>query len=385
MRIGLFTHVYPPMINGVAVSVKNLEQELKNQGHEVFIITNNYDKFSNDFSDNHNIKVTSIPIYYQNLRTPVLYNPEIYKKLKELNLDIVHSHSDFGIGLISRIYSKIDNKPHIQTYHCNYLEYANQNFGQLIGNCCKFPVKMYTKGIAYTTDRLISPSNETFKILKDNFKINRNIDIIPNGLNLDKFKDINYQNVQKLREKYNINSNDFVLLSISRLSKEKRIDEIIKIIPYLKECENLKLLIVGGGPEEINLKELVEKLNISNIIFTGEIQNSEIEAYYRLASIFVSNSIAETQGLTIIEALASSLPVVCINSEYNNDVVIDNKNGLKFSNKDELIEIIKNLYNNRTYLDKLRDYTELSILKYSIKQTTKDIVDIYEEEKKNRL
>lgn len=61
MKIGLFTHVYPPMINGVAVSTKTLEEELIKQGHDVFIITNNYDYLGNDFSNDHFLKSISIP------------------------------------------------------------------------------------------------------------------------------------------------------------------------------------------------------------------------------------------------------------------------------------------------------------------------------------
>ena len=130
MRIGLFTHVYPPMVNGISVSTKSLEEELRKQGHDVFVITNNYDGFNNDFVNLEKIKVISIPIYYQNLRTPILYNPDLFRQIDKLNLDVIHSHSDFGIGLLSRLYALKNNKPHIQTYHCNYVEYANSNFGQ---------------------------------------------------------------------------------------------------------------------------------------------------------------------------------------------------------------------------------------------------------------
>lgn len=380
MRIGLFTHVYPPMLNGVAVSTKTLEEELIKQGHDVFIITNNYDYLGNDFSNDHFLKSISIPIYYQNLRTPILFNPELFKEIDKLNLDVIHSHSDFGIGLLSKMYSKINEKPNIQTYHCNYIEYANSNFGEFIGKICKNPVKLYTKYLSATTNRIIVPSKESYRLLHDEFNIRRNIDIIPNGINLDKFRDNNYNKVLELKQKNGINEDDFVLLSLGRLSKEKKVDEIIKIIPYLKDCPKLKLIIVGGGPEEKNLKQLVKTLNLSNIIFTGEVDNDEVPNYYRLATTFITNSIAETQGLTVIEALASSIPVVCINNSLYNDVVIDDYNGIKYNSIDQLIQIIKQIYNNRDYIAKIRMNTELSVLKYSICETSKQITTVYEEE-----
>lgn len=385
MRIGLFTHVYPPMVNGIAVSTKTLEDELRKQGHDVFVITNNYSEFGNDFSNPKNLKVTSIPIYYQNLRTPVLYNPDLFKEIDKLNLDVVHSHSDFGIGLLSRVYAFSNDKPHIHTYHCNYVEYANSNFGNVLGRFSQMPVKLYTKALSSTTNRLIAPSEENFRVLKEDFNIGRDIDLIPNGINLDKFRDINFLEVANLKKKYNIREDDFVLLCLSRLSKEKRIEDIIKIIPFLKDCPKLKLLIVGGGPDERNLRKLVSDLKLDNVIFTGEIDNKDIAYYYKLGTAFITNSIAETQGLTVIEALASSIPVICVNSPLYDKVIEDGKNGLKYGNMDELFRIIKSLYNNRQYIERMRAYTELSVFKFSIEESARKIVNVYGEEisKKN--
>ena len=380
MRIGLFTHVYPPIVNGVAVSTQTLERELANLGHEVFVITNNYNSLANDFSNKKNLKVISLQLYYQNLRTPILYNPDLFKNLNDLHLDVIHSHSDFGIGLLSRIYSYSQKVPHIQTYHCNYIEYAINNFGNLAGLLAKGPVKLYTHYLSATTNRLISPSKENFRLLTNDFNIKRHIDLIPNGIDLSRFRDSNYQRVQEIKKQYGIQDKDFVLLVLSRLSKEKRISDIIKIIPYLNDCTNLKLMIVGGGPDEFNLKKLVSDLKLNNVIFTGEVEHNETPHYYKIADAFITNSIAETQGLTVIEALASSVPVICVDSPLYEDVVINDKNGLKYKSIDDLVKLIKNLYKNQSYLERIREHTELSVLKYSVTESAKKITDIYEDE-----
>lgn len=380
MRIGLFTHVYPPMVNGVAVSTKELERELKKQGHDVFVITNNYDKLQNNFTEETNLKVASIPLFYQNLRTPILYNPSLFEKMDELNLDVIHSHSDFGIGLLSRIYSFHRKVPHIQTYHCNYVEYANSNFGSILGKVSIPAVSLYTKYLGATTNRLIAPSYENYRLLTEGFKLKRQIDMIPNGIDLEKFRDIDYKKVLELKEKYKIDNNDFVLLSISRLSKEKQIDKIIDIMPHLKECEKIKLLIVGGGPEEEKLKKKSADLQLENVIFTGEVNNNDISYYYKLGTAFITNSIAETQGLTVIEALASSIPVLCINSPLYQNIITNDKNGILYDNSTNLIKIVKQLYKNRDYIQKMKQHTELSVLKFSIQETSKEIVNVYESE-----
>jgi Glycosyltransferase len=380
MRIGLFTHVYPPMINGIAISVKTLEEQLIKMGHEVFVITNNFYGFHNDFSNKNQLQTISIPIFYQNLRVPIIINPELFRTLKDLNLDVLHNHSDFGIGIISKIYSQMSSLPHIQTYHCNYFEYAKENFGNVVANMCKNPIKLHAKYIVNYTDRIISPSQENFRLLREDYNIKREIDLIPNGIELEKFKKINEQDLNSLRNKLGIKSNDFVLLSLSRLSKEKRIDEIIKLMPFLKECENLKLVIIGSGPEEEKLKTLASSIQLNNIIFTGEVQNELVPLYYNLASIFITNSIAETQGLTVIESLASGIPVVCINNPLYSNVIEKDKNGFLFNSDIELVKLIKSLYDNQNYLTKMKDFALHSASKYSIASAATKIVDLYGEE-----
>ena len=120
MKIALFSHVTYPFTNGVAVSVEQLARTLRNKGHEVTIITNNYKKFSNDFSNSENIKVISMPIFYQNLRTPILINPLLFKELSKNDYDIIHSHSDFGLAILARLYSKKHHIPLIHTYLLNF-------------------------------------------------------------------------------------------------------------------------------------------------------------------------------------------------------------------------------------------------------------------------
>ena len=82
MKVALFTHVCYPFTNGVATSVEQLAKQLKLRGHDVTIVSNNYDSFSNAIVGD-NIRVTSFPIFYQNLRIPLLVNPELFKYLSE--------------------------------------------------------------------------------------------------------------------------------------------------------------------------------------------------------------------------------------------------------------------------------------------------------------
>ena len=383
MRIALFTHVCDPFTNGVATSVEQLAKQLRQRGHDVIIVSNNYDKFGNS-NENDKIKVRSVPIFYQNLRTPVLVNPKLFKLLSEYNIDLIHSHSDFGLALLGREYAYRHNIPLIQTYHCNYLEYARENFGKASYYFFYEPVKLYTKALCKTANRVIVPSKATKTLLEDKFNINRNFDLIPNGIDFDKFNG-NEKTTKELKESLGLSEDDFVLLSVSRLSKEKRIDDIIRLMPLLKECEKLKLVIVGGGPEENKLKRMSQDLNLNNIIFTGEIPFSNIQNYYQLGDLFITNSVAETQALTPIEALASSLPCIVPNVPIYQDLINGERNGFLYNNEEELTRIIRDCYDNREYLMNRKEIARESVLDYSIDSSVKKIEDLYVEEKGNCL
>lgn len=379
MKIAMFSHTCYPFTNGVSTSVEQLASSLRNRNHEVTLVSNNYDEFCNDFSSSENIKVVSIPIFYQKLRTPILFNPRLMKILADHNFDIAHSHSDFGLAMLARQYSIINNKPLIQTYHCDYLNYAKSNFGEKSKTFFKQPVKYYTKMICGTADRVIVPSLETKRLLNEDFHIKRDLDYIPNGVDISKFE-IETPRVTYLKKQLGIKDGDFVLLSVSRLSKEKGLDAIISLLPLLKDCNKLKLLLVGGGPDEKKLKTLTNLLNLDNVIFTGEIPFEDIQNYYHLGSAFISNSHAETQGLTVIEALASSLPAFCPNIPIFQELVENNINGFLFNNYEELVNIIRGCYYNQQSLKNYKQNAKEKANQFSLSQSVQKIENVYEEE-----
>lgn len=384
MKIALFTHVNYPFTNGVAVSVSGLANTLRKHNHQVTIVSNNYVKFSNDFSNEDDIKVTSIPIFYQNLRVPIIFNPSLLKELAKKKIEIVHSHSDFGLAMLAREYSKLEGVPLIHTYHSNYLDYAKENFGKASKYLFYEPVKLYTRLLCQTADRMIVPSMETKRLLEENFKVKINLDYIPNGVDLLKFKNRS-ENVAKLKKNLNIDDDDFILLSVSRLSKEKGIENVISILPYLKDCQKLKYLIVGSGPDEKRIKWLVKDLNLNNVIFIGEIPFEHIQDYYHLGNVFISNSQAETQGLSVIEALSSALPVICPNRLIFKELIDDYNNGFLFNNYEELVNIIRMCYHNKEKLSSMGASAQESIDRFSLEQSVNRIEEIYAEEHQKKL
>ena len=146
----------------------------------------------------------------------------------------------------------------------------------------------------------------------------------------------------------------------------------------IQQNSNTKLLIVGDGPDLENLKKQVKNLKIeSNIIFTGKVMYELMPAYYNLFDVMTSFSTTETQGLTIIEALAASTPVICINDDSFKEMVQDKYNGFLFNKPEEFIEQVLKLKNDIKLYENLSINAKNSVYKYSKEVFASDILKIY--------
>ncbi len=383
MKIGLFTDTYAPHINGVATSVLMLKNALEKQGHQVYVVTVNSE--NNNINYDVNNRILRIPGLKTGIYDYVLtkiYPLKALKKIKNWNLDIIHTHTEFGVGTFARIISKQFNIPLVHTYHTMYEEYINcitKGYINELGN--KMVEYLTTFYCDKTISELIVPTQKTKDLFKNKYKIKRDIHIIPTGIEIEKFSKNKFSKnvLNTYRRKYNLDSDDFIILYLGRLGKEKNIDFLIDCHRYLvKKNKKYKLLIVGDGPEMKHLKKLVIKYKINeNTIFVGKVQWDVVPIYYQITDIFATSSKTETQGLTVIEALASSKPILCIADDSYKNVIIDNVNGRIFRNKKEYLKIINELFNNKNELDKLGEKAIESAQIHSTKYFANSVLEIY--------
>ncbi len=128
-----------------------------------------------------------------------------------------------------------------------------------------------------------------------------------------------------------------ILLSVSRIGKEKNIDELIGYMKHLTD-KKISMVLVGDGPAKENLEKLTEKLGLSDIVkFTGMIAPETVPLYYQMADLFVSASTSEAQGLTYIEALATSTPLLCRKDDCLEGVLQEGLNGYSYINEAEFL------------------------------------------------
>lgn len=381
MRIGIFTDCYYPQINGVVTSIMNLQEELKKLNHEVYIITTTVPNFT-DKDQEHIIRVPSIPLLtWSEFRIGLfLKHTKIYNKVKNLNFDIIHTQTEFPIGKFGAFIAKDLKIPSLHTYHTVFEEYTHyiSNFGE---NTLKKIVRKLSKYYIKPFSAVIAPTEKTKNLLLS-YGVKNKIYVIPTGINLEKFKkDSTDTQIEDLLKSLKLKKGSFKLIFLGRISKEKNIGILIDIMPkILKEEKNVQLIIVGDGPDRLELEERVRNLNLSdNIIFTNRIPNDNVPMYYKLADLFISPSKTETQGLTIIEAMAAHIPVLVYDDTNVKDIVIDKKTGLLFKEEGDLLEKIKFAIDNK---DKISSYANEAFQiadNFSSANFAKRIEKIYQE------
>ena len=382
MRIGIFTDTYPPYVNGVSTSVVMLEKALTKLGHQVYIVTVNDDIIKYKYENNdHIIRIPGIPIGIYDYRLTGTYPLKAVRKIMKWNLDVIHSQTEFGVGTFARIIAKQLNIPLVHTYHTMYEDYVHYITKGYFDTPSKKIVEYLTNFYCdQTATELIVPTKKTYDLFKEKYKFSKNIHIIPTGIEVEKFYTENFKEkeLNELRNKLGLSKDKFTIMFVGRLAEEKSVDVLIEAHKRLVSAYDANLLIVGDGPDIDKYKKLAKKLKIeNNVIFTGKVPWEEVTKYYQLADIFATASKSETQGLTVIEAMAASLPVVAVDDESFRNVIVDNLNGKIFKNKREYISKVSEFIENPSILKRYSSQARINADQYSSKYFAERVLDVY--------
>lgn len=351
VKVGFFTDTYFPQVSGVATSIRTLKEELEKKGHEVYIFTTT-DPNAPDF-ENGIIRMPSVPfISFKDRRVVVRGMWYAYLIAKELELDLIHTHTEFGAGMLGKLVGKKMQIPVIHTYHTMYEDYLHYIAkGKVVKPA---HVKYFSRFFANHSSGVVCPSERVIEKLKI-YGVKVPMRIIPTGIEVEKFKrpDITNKMKQKLRDSLGIKEDQLLILSLSRLSYEKNIQAIIKGLPdVIKKLPQTQLVIVGKGPYREELEELVSELSVDgHVTFVGEVSNDEVAVYYQAADYFVSASTSETQGLTYTEAMAAGTQMVVEGNDYLNNLLSHPSLGVTFKNDEDFAGALINYVESGIQLD----------------------------------
>lgn len=356
MTIALFSDSYFPTKSGVVTVVVQLREQLIKLGHKVLLVTV---ETTEDYKSDD-------PLVYQAKSKPlglgtdqfiaIPFLPHLVKFLKENNVDLIHCHTEFGIGAAAIYCSKRLHIPAICTTHTMWTEFYKYYipFAKLISPrvVTKFMRTFYKR-----FDALIAVSTKARNYTKSRKMIPKMPSVvIPNSIDNSKFAktSLTAHEKQKLRKQYGIKNKDVVLLFLGRIAEEKRVFELLKICKEIvKKCETCKVLFVGNGPAHASLMNMsTREIDEGKIIFTGFVEWQKVHNFYETADIFITASLSEMHSMTILEAELSSLPIVVRDDESYYDCVFNGQNGFLCKTDEEMQEkIIQLIYDEKKRKD----------------------------------
>ncbi len=386
MRVGIFTEAYKPLISGVVTSVVTLKEGLEALGHEVYIITPRAPKQRHE-EDPFVVRLRGVVIPRRSLKgfRIVPWVKRHLNRISHLKLDIVHIHTEFSMGTLGLAVAKKSKIPAVYTLHTSYQDYTHY-----VSKLMTFFMPKVSKKLAYyinnhytkKCDMTIVPTKKIYDKMK---RLNHDgrFTILPSGIDLKPFYKESHAKdaVDKLKAELGIKDGEFVAIVVARIAKEKSLPDLVDaFIEFNKSYPNSRFLIVGDGPDKPALDHYIDKKKARGCVqTTGFIRHEEVGIYYQVADVFLNASTTETQGLTYVEALAASLPIIVRYDEVFDAFVENNKNGIFFNKTEELIEILKNIQTDKTLLETLTKNAKDSVRDYSQECYAKNVETLFHE------
>lgn len=366
MKIALFTETYLPYINGVVTHVKSLKDGLERAGHEVLVVTARA-KIRHHYIEDGVLwcPAKEFKKYYSyGLASPV--SVKRLRMIKDFNPDIIHIHNEFGVGVSGMSIARILRVPVVYTLHTMYDDYLYYIVPSVLIPFAKKFAHLYMKLFSDQAGSITGPSQKVQRYL-DECGVAKEVNVVPNPVELDAFNPscIDQAQVEQIKQRYQISPDHLMVCFCGRLGKEKSIDVMLDFFASEHNHDNkIKLMILGGGPEQEALEALAKKLNVADdVIFTGKIPHDELINYYACCQLYATTSLSDTNSISMLEAMATGLPVMHLYDELNAGQVVNGVNGFTFKTAAEFHRLLRDY----------RDYTDeqKNVLRHSVMQSVR--------------
>lgn len=357
---------------------------LVSEGHTVFLVC---PVSAEDSAEAENVYTIGPvrPLYsypsYTVVEKPLTTAMRVKNILNMEKPDVIHSNTPLTIGFAALCASRSLGIPLIGSLHTllpelvrHYPPLRMKQLGEVLG------WQIYNH--YYNLCDYVTCPTPTMRRILLRRAIRRKIMIAPNGVDIDRFKPSKRLR-EKFRERLGLSNRNKVVMFSGRLSFEKSVEVLILAFKRLIRCEpEAILLILGGGPQEYPLIRLVKEIGIEkHVFFLGRIKHNDklIPEIYNASDVFVLPSAFETQGLSVLEAMACGKTVIATNTGGVVDMIEDKKSGIlvRFNDIHELTNALRNTLmddQKRLQIGKIARKTAET---YSLRLTTRKLIEIY--------
>ena len=366
MRILMLNYEYPPLGGGASNATYYLLNELSQfDDITIDLITSSA---TNEFEEEKisgSVHIYKLPVGKKNLhywtqKEIISYSRQAYKHIKKMKeqtqYDLIHAF--FGIPCGAIAYSFRKESPYIVSLRGSDVPGFNERFSfQYIF------LKPFIRRVWRNAAAVIANSGGLKELALKTDRAAK-IGIIYNGVNIEDFA-----------QRDNRENEHIVILTVARLIKRKGIDDLIRAVPAIvKGHQNIKVKIIGEGNMGAELKALAEKLKVSEYIeFLGYVPHNEISNYYSTSDVFVLPSRNEGMSNTVLEAMASGLPVITTDTGGTRELIDGNGIIVPSEDSDVISEAVLRLINDH----KLRVSRGMKSRKIAENMSWKKVADAY--------
>jgi glycosyltransferase involved in cell wall biosynthesis len=295
-------------------------------------------------------------------------------KLNNLNPSIVHCHDTGLAGLLGTVISKLFNIPLVVHLH-GTIAVAEQNYSKY--------EQVFGRVVIANADVTIPVSSYLIDYYESIGTPVQNFRVIPMGIEVSDFLSIAESSFN--RNLSDLQTPPLVVGYLGRLTSEKNVASLLKALSSLKKMgsKQLKLIIVGGGPEEQCLRELSKKLELVDVVsFLGVVERQCLEEFFRAIHVFVLPSFKEGCPITLLEAMAAGKCVMASDIPGIRDVIENGVNGLLINphNPEDIAAKIHMLSKNKPLIVSLGRNAQTTVsTRFNLKNELQAVLQVYEE------
>jgi glycosyltransferase involved in cell wall biosynthesis len=318
------------MISGAALFAQQVAEAMTQRGHQVLVIAAS-ERDHPYLVQNGNLTVLRLQSIYNPMRVGqrfLLYpRREVMKALYNFQPEVIHAHEPLQIGLLGIEYAARAEIPIILTIH-QLPSFVASYLPNLFKAYVESVLWAYARWLSQKFTCIITPTQTISTLVTEMTGLQANT--IGYGMDLHTFRPLfSCDEDIAIRQKWDLPPGVPILLHIGRLDADKRVDRVIHAAARTLKETDAHMLIIGDGTQKPALIKLCKSVGISaRVHFPGYISKEEgLPEIYRIASLFVTASEIETQGIVLLEAAASGLPIVAVRATCIPEIVHHGMNG----------------------------------------------------------
>ncbi|MDR1673315.1 MAG: glycosyltransferase [Bacteroidales bacterium] len=346
--IGLFNESFPPIMDGVSLTVRNYAHRLNRTIGDAYMITPSYPGYS-DREEFPVLRYASLPIPMRKpyrMGFPWL-DPHLHHQLQSVPFDLLHCHSPFSAGRYALRMARLRNIPIIATFHSKYRE----DFLRAVHHpaIVKWMIRRIVEFYA-AVDEVWIPQPAVEQTLRE-YGYKGNVTIVNNGTDFNDQQDMSVIR-QNARKMFGIDERQPVFLFVGQMILEKNLTLILETLGALRDMD-FTAYFVGEGYAAAQLKLLAERQGIADKVrFTGTIYRRDLlKMYYAAADLFLFPSPYDNAPLVVREAAAMHTPSLLLEGSTAAEIICDGVNGFLTKNdKDSMTAKIREITANRHLL-----------------------------------